>query len=100
MAKAARKSTKTTRSAPKKRPPQRKTSVERDELKLRRHPESDELRLLPVAALVMDSVILDNQESHLVLTIRVPKAVIRNNIPLLRGLIDEGRLGRRGGGRQ
>jgi hypothetical protein len=87
---------KATRRAPKKRPPQRKTAAEQ-ELKLRRHPESNELFVLPVAALVMDSVILDNQESHLVLTIRIPKAVIRNNTPLLKGLIDEGRLSRRGG---
>jgi hypothetical protein len=52
-----------------------------------------ELRVLPVAALQMDSVILDTQEDHIVLTIRVPKAVIRDNIPLLMGLAERS-LGR------
>jgi hypothetical protein len=88
MPKAKQTITKATRRAPKKRPPRRKTSAERDELKLRRHPESDELRLLPVAALQQDSVMLDEQANHIVLTIRVPKAVIRNNMQLLMGLAD------------
>jgi hypothetical protein len=86
MPKAKKQTTaKAARSAPKKRPPQRKA----DELKLRRHPESDELRLLPVAALQQDSVILDEQLDHIVLTLRVPKAAIRNNIPLLMALADQ-----------
>ena len=102
MPKAAKQST-TNREATgaakraKKRPAQLKTSAEKAELKLRRHPASDELRVLPVAALHVDSVILDDQPDHLVLTLRIPKAVIRNNIPLLTGLIDEGRLSRLGG---
>jgi hypothetical protein len=88
--KAIRKTTRKTASKKQKRSP--------NDLKLRRHPKSDELRLLPVAALVMDSVILDNQADHLVVTLRIPKAAIRNNILLLKGLIDEGRLSRHGGG--
>jgi hypothetical protein len=51
--------------------------------------KESELRVLPVAALHVDSCILDNQPDHLVLTIRVPKEVIRNNIPLLMALADE-----------
>ena len=35
----------------------------------------------------------NNQEDHVVLTIRVPKAVIRNNLQLLMGLADRS-LGR------
>jgi hypothetical protein len=92
-----REATGAAKRAPKKRPSQLKTSAEKAELKLRRHPASDELRVLPVAALHVDSVILDDQPDHLVLTLRIPKAVIRNNIPLLTGLIDEGRLSRLGG---
>jgi hypothetical protein len=56
---------------------------------LQPHPESDELRLLPVAALHVDSFILDDQPDHVVLTIRVPKEVVRNNIHLLMGLAEE-----------
>jgi hypothetical protein len=52
-----------------------------------------ELRLLPVAALQMDSVILEQSRRSWVLTIRVPKAVIRNNLQLLMGLADRS-LGR------
>jgi hypothetical protein len=43
-------------------------------------------RLLPVAALQQDSLILDDQEDHLVLTLRVPKEVIRNNLAVLLAL--------------
>jgi hypothetical protein len=50
--------------------------------------KESELRVLPVQALQVDSVILDNQEDHVVLTIRVPKAVVRNNLQLLMGLCD------------
>jgi hypothetical protein len=53
----------------------------------------NELFTLPVAALQLDSVILDNQEDHVVMTLRVPKAVIRSNMQLLMGLADRS-LGR------
>jgi hypothetical protein len=47
-----------------------------------------ELRLLPVQAFQQDSVILDNQADHVVLTLRVPKEVIRKNHSVLMGLSD------------
>jgi hypothetical protein len=47
-----------------------------------------ELFTLPVAALQLDSVILDDQEDHVVLTLRVSKEWVRNNLQLLMGLAD------------
>jgi hypothetical protein len=47
-----------------------------------------ELRTLPVAALQLDSVILDDQDDHLVLTIRLPKEAIRKNLNMLMALSD------------
>jgi hypothetical protein len=55
---------------------------------IRRHPASDELRVLPVQVLQQDSVILDEQEDHVVITLRVPKEWVRNNLQLLMGLAD------------
>jgi len=76
---------------------QRKTAREPNlmrKLKMRKIPaDGPELRLLPVQAFQQDSVILDNQDDHVVLTVRVPKAVIRDNIPLLMGLAERA-LGR------
>jgi hypothetical protein len=46
----------------------------------------EELRLLPVQALQMDSVILDTQDDHVVLTVRVPKELIRKNHGILMAL--------------
>jgi hypothetical protein len=45
-----------------------------------------EFRTLPVAALQLDSVILDDQDDHLVLTIRLPKEAIRKNLNMLMAL--------------
>jgi hypothetical protein len=35
-----------------------------------------------------DACIIDDQESHVVMTLRVPKEVIRKNLPLLRALAE------------
>jgi hypothetical protein len=51
-------------------------------------PKDSELFMLPRAALQVDSVILDNQEDHVVVTLRIPKAVVRDNLQLLMGLCD------------
>jgi hypothetical protein len=59
------------------------------------HTGDSELRVLPVAALQMDSVILDDQEDHVVLTIRLPKEVVRNNLQLLMGIADRSLAGDR-----
>jgi hypothetical protein len=45
-----------------------------------------ELCVLPVQAFQQDSVILDNQQDHVVLTLRVPKEVIRKNHEMLMAL--------------
>jgi hypothetical protein len=47
---------------------------------------SEELRLLPVQALQQDSLILDDQGGHLVVTLRVSKELIRKNHGMLLAL--------------
>jgi hypothetical protein len=80
-----REATGAAKRAPKKRPSQLKTSAEKAELKLRRHPASDELRVLPVAALHVDSVILDDQPDHLVLTASDPESGDQKQYPVADG---------------
>jgi hypothetical protein len=51
-----------------------------------------EFRTLPVTALQQDSLILDDQDNHLVLTLRLPKEAIRKNLNMLMALCDACRV--------
>jgi hypothetical protein len=44
--------------------------------------------VLPVGLLQQDADIIDDQENHIVLTLRLPKEVIRSNRALLRALAE------------
>ena len=44
--------------------------------------------VIPSEILRQDSVIIDDQDHHLVLTLRVPKQLIRSNLPLLMALAE------------
>jgi hypothetical protein len=44
--------------------------------------------ILPAGILQRDSSIIDEQADHLVVMLRIPKDVIRNNAPLLRALME------------
>jgi hypothetical protein len=56
---------------------------------------AEHFRVLPVVALQQDSLILDDQDNHLVLTLRISKQVIRDNHRLLMALAERS-LGRDG----
>ena len=43
---------------------------------------------LPTGILQQDFEIIDEQENHVVLTVRVPLNLIRDNMPLLRALAE------------
>jgi hypothetical protein len=44
--------------------------------------------VLPAGILQQDSSIIDDQHDHLVLTLRVPKEMVRKNRPLLQALVE------------
>jgi hypothetical protein len=59
-----------------------------EELKAARNPGKRGIITLPAAILQQDFEIIDEQENHVVLTVRVPLDLIRNNQPSLMALVE------------
>jgi hypothetical protein len=57
-----------------------------EELKAARNPDKPGIITLPAAILQEDAVVIDEQEDHIVMTLRVPLDLIRDNHPLLMAL--------------
>jgi hypothetical protein len=70
-----------------------------EEFKAARNPDNPSAFVLPTGILQQDFEIIDEQEAHIVLTVRVPIDLIRDNRALLTALLRDGNRETKAAGR-